>query len=217
MLLHLLQAPSSLYVHGFWNTDGGLLGATPETLFVIRGKQLTTMALAGTCPKSDSERPSLLEDPKEREEHDLVTQDIVQVLSAYGRVHSEGPFLLELPTLWHLKTNIELTLQKPVDPRELIRRLHPTPALGVFPRAAGYQWLREEPGQEGRARYGAPFAFIFPDEVVCLVAIRNLQWNKEESLIGAGGGVVAASELEREWRELRKKRESVKKILGLEE
>ncbi|MNL49201.1 chorismate binding enzyme [compost metagenome] len=54
------------------------------------------------------------------------------------------------------------------------------------------------------------------EEALCLVAIRNMQWNGQFAMIGSGCGVVAASELEREWRELYQKRLSVKKILGFE-
>lgn len=33
LILRLLQAPSTLYVYGFWNKEQGILGATPEVLF----------------------------------------------------------------------------------------------------------------------------------------------------------------------------------------
>jgi isochorismate synthase EntC len=222
ILQSLLQAPPSLYVYGFWNANEGILGATPETLFVQEKGHLKTMALAGTLPKN-AEKPeksekqglSLMEDPKERSEHNLVVQDIEEILSSYGLVHKEGPKLLELPTLWHLKTDFQVEMKK-ISPANLIRALHPTPALGVFPRRAGYKWMKELPGQEGRARFGAPFAFLWQDRSVCLVAIRNLQWNEKEKMIGSGCGLVRESRVDREWEELFQKRQSVVKILGLE-
>ena len=91
-----------------------------------------------------------------------------------------------------------------------------TPALGVAPRSAGYEWMKILPGQEGRRRFGAPFAFLDKESCLCLVAIRNIQWDQEGRRIGSGCGIVAASEEPREWRELFQKRQSVKKILGLE-
>ena len=224
MLTSLTKAPESLFVYGFWQNGKGVLGATPVVLFNFEDQKLSTMALAGTYPKLQSsevmkpESPAsaLLNDVKEREEHDHVVQDLHSRLSQWGEVKCHGPSVLDLPLLCHLKTDFEVKCHEVPNFMDLIRELHPTPALGVAPRSAGYKWLAEFPGQEGRAGFGAPFAFMENDKVLCLVAIRNLQWNTNEVLIGSGCGVVAASQLEREWQELSQKRLSVKKILGLE-
>lgn len=217
MIQTLTEAPETLYVFGFWQQGAGILGATPEVLFDYGHGVLKTMALAGTCPKSEStERASLLADRKEMHEHQLVVEDLTLRLSSWGRVEKHGPFILELPTLYHLKTDFQVQCSVKPDFRALTMELHPTPALGVAPRGAGYKWMAELPGQEGRAGYGAPFAFLGTEEALCLVAIRNLQWNKNESMIGSGCGIVAGSEFSREWRELFQKRLSVRKILGLQ-
>jgi len=216
MILNLTHAPETLYAYGFWQNGEGILGATPEVLVDYSDGYLKTMALAGTCPKEEAaSRESLLQDPKEMQEHAFVVEDIEALLKDFGAVEKDGPQILELPTLYHLKTDMKVRCEKAPPIRELIERLHPTPALGVAPRTAGYKWLKDFPGQEGRAGFGAPFAFIGEKEALCLVAIRNLQWNRNELLIGSGCGVVAASELQREWRELGQKRMSVRKILGL--
>jgi len=52
-------------------------------------------------------------------------------------------------------------------------------------------------------------------EFKSLVAIRNIQWDKNKSYIGSGCGIVKKSELNKEWAELTLKRNSVKKYLGL--
>lgn len=217
MLLKLSQAPATLFAYGFWKDGEGVLGATPETLFDFSKGVLKTMALAGTCPKSEStERESLLSDEKEMLEHRLVVEDLKERLSAWGTVQASAPYILELPTLYHLKTDISVVCQNQPNFVELVKALHPTPALGVAPRSAGYVWMKALPGQQGRRWFGGPFAFIGAEEALCLVGIRNLQWSQDSAMIGSGCGVVAASELDREWRELFQKRLSVKKILGLE-
>ena len=217
MILNLLTAPPTLYVYGFWQNGEGILGATPEVLFDFENHELRTMALAGTCPKSEAtSRTSLLNDAKEMEEHLLVVEDLQQRLSQWGDVKFHGPEILELPTLYHLKTDFFVKCETTPDFFELTKTLHPTPALGVAPRSAGYQWMADLPGQTGRRGFGGPFGFFSDQKALCLVAIRNMQWNKERSQIGSGCGVVKASELEREWRELFQKRLSVKKILGIE-
>jgi len=215
-LLHLLEAPQELFVYGLWFTGQGVLGATPETLFEYSDGLLKTMALAGTCPRAEALiRSRLLDDEKEMREHQLVVKDLERQLSQYGPVSVRGPRILELPTLLHLQSELEVQCHGVPDFFALIKNLHPTPALGVAPREFGYQWMRALPGQEGRGGFGAPFAFFTNEKALCLVAIRNLQWNKNTAMIGSGCGIVKGSEFEREWRELEQKRLSVKKILGL--
>jgi isochorismate synthase EntC len=219
MIKHLLKAPASLFIYGFWQNGEGILGATPEVLLRQQGSRLQTMALAGTCPKNDEGRRSLMEDPKERFEHDLVVQDIQASLAAYGKLQTRGPQILELPTLYHLKTDIECELREPTAFSffEACEKLHPTPALGVSPRSAGFEWLQSLPEQRDRGGFGAPFGLQTGEgEALCLVAIRNLQWDARGSRIGSGCGIVAQSELQQEWRELFMKRQSVKKVLGLQ-
>lgn len=217
---HLLKVPPSLYVFGSWQNGQGVIGATPEVLLRQEGILLHTMALAGTCPKEDAaNRGSLLEDPKERYEHELVVQDISQVLVKYGRVQVAGPKVLELPTLLHLKTEIECQLSTGQDFSffEVCQALHPTSALGVSPRNFGYEWLKNLPEQKERQGFGAPWGISWSaEEALCLVAIRNIQWNPAGCRIGSGCGLVAQSDFQQEWIELSQKRRSVKKVLGLE-
>lgn len=221
MILRLIEAPPALFVYGFWQSHQGrsmgVLGASPEVLFEYQDQCLRTMALAGTCPKNEIQaRDSLLQDQKELQEHQLVLEDIKSVLSRLGPMTTNGPHILELPSLLHLKTDIEVQCDHQPDFSRLIESLHPTAALGVAPRSQDYKWMAKLPGQEGRKAFGGPFAFLSQDQALCLVAIRNLQWNESASMIGSGCGIVDASELEREWRELFQKRLSVRKILGLE-
>jgi menaquinone-specific isochorismate synthase len=219
MIRELILAPPSLYVFGSWQKGCGILGATPEVLLKQEGRILKTMALAGTCPKEDvSDRGSLLEDQKERHEHDLVVQDILQSLVNYGNVKTEGPRILDLPMLLHLKTDIEcqLSANKDFSFFEVCQSLHPTPALGVSPRDYGYEWMKSLPEQKERQGFGAPWGVSWAaGEALCLVAIRNIQWNPGGCRIGSGCGLVAQSDLHQEWRELLQKRRSVKKVLGL--
>jgi menaquinone-specific isochorismate synthase len=218
MLKHLLNAPPSLFVYGFWQDGKGTLGATPEVLLRQNGVQLRTMALAGTSPKNAHGRTDLLADPKELYEHDLVVQDIESSLAEYGDVHLRGPELLELPSLLHLKTEIQCQLRKPEEFLffEACTRLHPTPALGVSPRSYGYEWMKELPEQSLRGGFGAPWGLQWgPEDALCLVAIRNLQWDADGVRIGSGCGIVPQSQVTQEWQELFEKRQSVKKILGM--
>jgi isochorismate synthase EntC len=216
-LLELADAPPSLHVYGMWLNGEGFVGATPEILFEKKEKSLATMALAGTLAKTSTGRGELLlKDKKELQENQLVVDDIKQQLRALGLVKTHVPAVMDLPTLWHLVTHIEVALEEDVPVIDLVKRLHPTPALGVAPRRFGWRWMREWPQQSSRGHFGAPFLMKVDDEHwMCLVAIRNIEWTKSEMFIGSGCGVVKDSDLEREWLELFYKRQSVKKILGI--
>jgi len=100
---------------------------------------------------------------------------------------------------------------------EMVRRLHPTAALGVSPRnEAGERWLREADRGVKRRTFGAPFGLELADHrALALVAIRNVQWHGDAVRVGAGAGLLPESHLEREFDELREKREQVKSLLGL--
>lgn len=217
LLYHSLEAFDALYVYGWWHEGMGILGATPETLFNRQGDRLQSMALAGTCPRSElGKRPSLLKDSKELHEHNLVVKDIENKLAHLGWVRTEETKVVEFPTLLHLKTEIEVTALK-VNCLELTKRMHPTAALGVSPQNYGIQWMKALPYQEERNLFGAPIIYKFSEsEEISLVAIRNIQWNSDGCKVGAGCGLVSSSELEREWNELNAKIGSTLKILGLD-
>lgn len=213
MLVQALEAHSGLYVFGFWDQSQGILGATPEILFHLKDKNLKTMALAGTHP--EAEASSLLRDPKEMKEHRFVIQDIQEKLEKLGWVKIGDTQVADYGVLSHLKTDLEVEISG-ASVEELIRRLHPTAALGVFPRNYGIAWMKDLPYQDQRGLFGAPMVFsVSRSECLALVAIRCLQWNENGSQIGSGCGIIEASDLHREWKELALKRESVMKVLGL--
>jgi menaquinone-specific isochorismate synthase len=234
LLLNLLKnCPSNLYIYGHWTIRGGVLGASPELLFHRNANNLSTMALAGTLPKMDTNGhpnyPTLLfEDPKELHEHQLVVEDLTEKLGRLASFFSCAPFnlnllgpqILELPHLFHLKTTIEAKLPIPVtalidfDFRAL-HLLHPTSALGLRSSTTHWHWLKGLRGHKNLGHFGAPFGIALPAGFLCLVAIRNIEWNSTKSYIRSGCGVVAQSKLDREWDELRAKRDSVKALLGL--
>ncbi|MEX2179642.1 MAG: chorismate-binding protein [Gemmatimonadaceae bacterium] len=223
LLSRLASIPDALLCYGWIEGDAGFIGATPEMLFAAGDGTIETVAIAGTMPTSAAS--GLLRDFKERKEHDYVTTDIVERLAPYGITRVESVEVMELPTISHLRTRIRFepsgggeggeTGAPAFD--ELVRILHPTAALGVWPRNdAGQAWLRRADERDGRRGFGAPFGIEMPDgRGLCLVAIRNVEWLQRRMRIGAGSGVVAESALEREFDELRGKREQVKRLFGI--
>ena len=92
--------------------------------------------------------------------------------------------------------------------------MHPTPALGAFPRRPGMEWLKEYQQKIDRRRFGAPVGYAIEDaQAKCYVAIRNVQWTKNQMLLAAGCGIVATSQYDAEWAEIKLKLQAIKEML----
>lgn len=202
------------YLYGCWNMTQGILGLTPELLFShnkAEPQKLCTMALAGTC-SSEREVDSFLNDEKEKREHQLVVKGISEALQPLGQLHVGAVGVLKMPRLAHLMTPLELELDNEFDFDEIVKVLHPTPALGAFPRKRGEGWLRYMEQLTSRHHYGAPMGLQCPrsGHSHCIVAIRNMQWDSSGMRIGGGCGVVRESLFDREWSEVQLKIQSIK-------
>ena len=215
LLVSMAPLGDPFYTYG-WRREGlGFCGATPEVLFRLDGRMLRTMALAGTA-KAD-ERDVFAVDGKEIREHEFVAQTLVAKLSDIGSVSRGQRSILDLGQLVHFHTpiDVELFAERTVD--DLIKRLHPTPALGPLPRTEDTMRMltdwRERLGCP--PCFGAPFGLFQDGVFTSVVAIRGVHWGREKVTIPSGCGVIEASRLVNEWRELRLKREAVKDTLGI--
>lgn len=228
---------SHLRLYGCWGEGSGFLGATPEELFSRDGDVLTSMAVAGTrAVRTLGDRAQdpealakfsgdFLNDPKERNEHLHVVEDIEKVLGTTGGKITKSPTAVErFGALLHLVTRFHVSQTGHADFRKLVESLHPTPALGVWPRDPQHRLLRElhtlASGGVEREGFGAPFVVKFGERVESIVAIRQIRWNFDESdrasvVVGSGCGVVPESDVHREWDELAAKREAVMKLFRL--
>jgi menaquinone-specific isochorismate synthase len=204
--------------YGLSGHEDGIVGVTPEVLFRVGvDGVITTMALAGTQRiDAGASASELLFDEKERREHRLVIEFIEEALRDLGDVVVGETTVRELPKLRHLYTPITVYPRVAPEFEDLVRRLHPTPALGAVPRETGLRWLFEREAAVPRGRHGAPFGVVLPSgEMVCVVAIRNIQWGQNGSVIGAGCGIVAGSSPEGEYAEACGKIASIRALLGL--
>lgn len=220
---------SPLNVYGFWNDREGMIGATPELLFRYTGpRSISTAAVAGTRPhaaRSESRLP-LADDPKEVEEHQFVVDGIRDAFRGMGTVRVGPTTELRLSNFSHLLAPVDVCFDSPQPFDAVVRALHPTPAVGGWPREAGMEWLAwmeredEAAGVGRRHRFGAPFGAVTSEgDGVCWVAIRGMQWTHEASgaelRLAAGCGVTGQSELQREWHELGIKLQAIRTALAV--
>jgi menaquinone-specific isochorismate synthase len=202
-----------LYSYGWHQGERGFAGATPELLFSLDGLRLETMALAGTARSDDQDAFAV--DEKEIREHEYVATTLISKLQALGQVKRRSREILDLGLIVHFLTTISLQLESPQNPEDLLRLLHPTPALGPLPRnpetmALLLDW-RQRLGCP--SEFGAPFGVWDHGKFEAIVAIRGIWWDGRQLKLPAGCGTIEASRLVNEWRELRLKREAVRRFL----
>ena len=183
-------------------------GASPELLASVRGPRLQTMALAGSIGRGRNDAADralgqdLLNNPKERLEHDIVLQKMRQRLTPLARSVSVSPTrLLKLSNIQHLSTDIDAELCSEMGALPIVEALHPTPALGGDPREKAVQLIRAlEPIPRGW--YGAPVGWIDAQlDGEFAVAIRSAVAQESRAWIYAGAGIVAGSQADSEWAE----------------
>ena len=204
-----------LVPYGFGDAAAGFAGLSPEYLLRLEGRRLRTMALAGTARVE--EREVLEVDEKEIREHEFVAQALASKLGELGRLTRGEREIMDLGPIVHFHTPIEVELEREESVDRLVRRLHPTPALGPLPRTEEtmgklLEWRRR---LGSPPEFGAPFGAMLGGEFRSIVAIRGVWWQGDRLKLPAGCGVIEASRLVNEWRELRLKRDSVRARFGL--
>lgn len=198
--------------YGIWFEDYGVMGSTPELLFSATGHELKTFALAGTARLG--EEAELLNSKKDRLEHDLVIQDIQEKLAPFAtHVNREETALTSYKEMIHLKTNISAQLKVDADFLALTSSLSPTAALGGYPNEEALEFLKHTRYQAlyPKRYFGSAMGLISEDICQFIVSIRNIQWRKDVFMIESGGGVLPASELDKEMKEIELKRNTIKK------
>jgi isochorismate synthase EntC len=223
----LPHAPARLCAYGFYRpapapgagTPEFMIGATPELLFdLLDGRCLSTMAVAGTRRVSEDVAGGALEQSsKDRAEHQSVVDDLLEQLAAWGDPTASPLEARAFGQLEHLAVDIRLQANEWLDFEAVARRLHPTPALGVYPRGdAGAEWLAAIDPHGERRRFGAPFGLRWPTgSGRAVVAIRNLQYHDGWLEIWAGCGVVPQSRYDDEWQEVLDKMQAVRALWGV--
>ena len=196
------------FLYGAWNKKSGILGFTPELLFSLKENIFSTMALAGTGFYSGA---SLFKDKKEMKEHHFVVRSLQEALKDLVKWDKKIMSEMHFPPLKHLRTDLKGQWISRLNFEDICKALHPTAALGGYPKKQAWTWLKNQVSQNKRKYFGAPFGF-FEDrtKAFCLVALRALEWDDQKSEIFSGGGLIKESLLQKEWRELALKRNQVK-------
>jgi menaquinone-specific isochorismate synthase len=217
------------FFYAFNIRDEVVWGFTPELFFRKNSSSLETVALAGTYSRETFQKENnllnknFLQRQKALDlEHSLVVeyfQSFAQKLKL-SLEHSERQ-RLEQGNIVHLQTKIHLSGFKGDNLNNFISELHPTPALGVFPKnAESLEALHDLRRQADLPHYyGAPFGFSDSKSALFVVMIRghfiNNQTTNQILKRSIGVGVTQSSSFEEEWAELEQKRKSMELLWNL--
>jgi isochorismate synthase len=197
------------------------LGATPEGLVRRQGRTVAVSALAGTAgrgatPDEDARLAAdLLASHKDQEEHAVVVRMIRESLAPVCDQISvpPEPVVLRLRTVQHLSTPITGHLHGDTCILSLVRRLHPTPAVGGFPREAALRFLRRHEGLD-RGWYAGAIGWVnHAGDGDFVVAIRSTLLLPKAAVLFAGCGVMADSDPASEYAESCLKLDSIRCFL----
>jgi isochorismate synthase len=196
--------------------DGGrFLGASPELLLRVTRNEVTLRPLAGTIALPDENsfkdyETWLLGSTKNLIEHQIVVDYITEQLGSVclDVTASQQPSIVTLGTLAHLGTWIRAQRDSQIGSNSalaLLSLLHPTPAVGGFPKEKALEVMRQlEPGNRGLYAGAVGWLDAY-DNSEWWVGIRSLLIHERNFEAWAGAGIVADSDPVAEREETRNK------------
>ncbi|MFE6997299.1 isochorismate synthase MenF [Microbacterium sp. NPDC057659] len=224
-LRRLVRALATGYPDTWTYSVDGFIGACPETLVTVQGGTVTARVLAGTIGRgadADADTAAsayLASSTKDLDEHEYAVQSLLASLRPHVRAlaAADEPFILKLPNLFHLATDVEAELSNGASALDLVGVLHPTAAVGGTPTDLAVQAIRRlEPFDRGR--YAGPVGWVdATGNGEWAVALRCAQFGggapdedgtRTDTIpvtAYAGAGIVAGSDPETELLETRVK------------
>jgi menaquinone-specific isochorismate synthase len=188
------------------------IGATPERLYRRVGDEIFSEAVAGTRPRGNDRNSDewqeidLLNNEKEYREHQFVVKSLGESFEALCKrvEYPDKTFILKLSRLQHLYAKIKGWLKEDVSDADILRHLHPTPAVGGYPKDEAMRFIEEiEPFDRGW--YAGPIGWVSYQAAEFAVAIRSAMAAENKLILYAGAGIVPGSDPEKEWTEVENK------------
>jgi menaquinone-specific isochorismate synthase len=214
--------PGCFHFYAEPERGAAFVGASPERLFRREGRSIESEAVAGTRPRSESEaddiqlRDELLRSEKDRSEHDYVRISIKESLEALCEELEveERASEMRLARGRHLVSGVRGTLREGVTDAEVLEALHPTPAVGGYPKEEALEEIRARERFD-RGWYASPIGWVGADAAEFAVGIRSGLVRGSRLALFSGAGIVPGSTPEGEWAEIEHKIGDFTRVFGL--
>ena len=211
---NLVQLYPAAFVY-YWHhpSTGSWMGATPERFAHLNENKLHTIALAGTSPAIKDQSPDW--SSKEIQEQQIVTDSIASSLkSMFPLVELDISAVasVQAGALWHLKTDIQATNTTITLP-QVIKALHPTPAVGGVPKAQSVDFIIKNEGYDRKFYTGFLGPFDSESSANLFVNLRCAELTDLGYEVFVGAGIISGSDPEREWEETQRKAKTFCKAL----
>ena len=180
----------------------GMFGATPEMLVRRERGLVTSRVLAGTIRRTgDDERDlalaaTLARSSKDLEEHEYAVRSVADALEPHCSSMNvpEAPFVLHLPNVMHLATDVNGVVHDPATSLQLAESLHPSAAVGGTPTLAATRLITDLEGMT-RERYAGPVGWMDASgDGEWGLALRSAMMIDGGVRLFAGCGIVASSD-----------------------
>jgi len=197
----LVTAYPQCYSFAWKSGDSVFMGASPELLADVKGLQLHSNPLAGSAPRGEGEAEDsliarqLMNSAKDRREHALVVDDLVERLSPLTvKLDSpDSPSVKQMATVQHLSTEIQGELAERFGVLDVVEASHPTPAVGGVQRETAVQYIKDnEVIDRGWYTGGIGWVNGTGDGSIC-IALRCGLIREDTTYVFAGAGIVADS------------------------
>ncbi len=204
----------------------GLIGATPEMLVRREAGLATSRVLAGTIRRSaDADRDlalaaALSRSSKDLEEHEYAVASVARALAPHcsGMNVPDAPYVLELPNVLHLATDVTAVADRGTSVLGLAAALHPSAAVCGTPTSSARSVIAELERMD-RQRYAGPVGWIdAAGDGEWGIALRCGQLDADDPRqirLFAGCGIVAGSDPAAELAEAAAKFVPMRDALGL--
>ena len=112
-----------------------------------------------------------------------------------------------------LKTDFLFQLKETGFLGDLLKELHPTPAVCGLPKDKAYQFITEHEGYD-RRYYSGYVGWIDPEgHTDIYVNLRCMEIRSTETKLYAGGGILPSSEVRSEWKETGEKMKTMMSLI----
>ena len=228
----LRRVNPSPYMYVLDYDDLVVVGASPETLVSVRGREVMSNPIAGTCDRGNSPvedrrlAGEMLADDKERAEHtmlvDLARNDVRRVGEAGSVRVEEFMNVLKYSHVQHIESTVTGELATDRDAFDATRAAFPAGTLSGAPKIRAMEII-DDLERRPRGVYGGGVGYYsWTGDADFAIVIRTATVERGAGVDGtdrvtvqAGAGIVADSDPEREYDETEKKMDGV--LTALEE